>query len=333
MGLFDDFADDEDAACEEAELFVFGGILVEVRLVVVEEDGTFVDGFVRHFDGDGVDLVGIGSAAEAERGEAMVGAVWVELSGFKWLAAVDGDFHDTALRTDDVIRGGVHAFVFEGDFRAAVEREEIVRAVEERTCDRIVVRVFPPWACDVDSGMVERNRDDFFPTVGDHWFGKIGVGDFLTSGLDGRKGAFDGFKIEDVTCVFIRMDAVAGERDFPVGIDEIIRAKVELLSGNSRHAFVGGFHYQFACTFEFNDFLAHVDGRDGVVVGDFLHDGGGALHTARLQLRDVESGDGIDEKDVAVWQVMPDVADDAFHGTADGNRRRTRIVDGEFHED
>ena len=76
----------------------------------------------------------------------------------------------------------------------------------------------------------------------------------------------------------------------------------------------------------------HVDGRDGVVVGDFLHDGGGALHDIRLHVGDLGSGQRIDEEDVAVRQVMPNVADDAFHGTTDADRRRAIVVDGEFYE-
>ena len=144
--------------------------------------------------------------------------------------------------------------------------------------------VLPPWPRDVDGGMVERNRDDFLPAVGDHWFRKIGMRAFLSGGLDGGEGAFDGFHIEDVACVFVWMDAVPREGDLAVGVDEIVRAEVELLSGDARHAFVGGFHDEFAIAFKFDDFYAHVDGRDGVVVRDFLHDGGGALHDIRLHL-------------------------------------------------
>ena len=185
--LFDDFANDEDAAREEAELFVFGGILVEIRLVVVEKDGPFIDGLIRHFDGDGADLIWIGAVTEPHRGEAMICAVWIELTADVWFRTVDGDLHNTALRSDDVVCGGVESLVFEGDFGTVVKGEEIVCSVKERTCDWIVMRIFPPWSCDVDGWMVERNRDDFFPTVRDHRLRKIGMRAFLSSGLDGGK--------------------------------------------------------------------------------------------------------------------------------------------------
>lgn len=225
--LFNNVADNENAAREEAEICVFGGILIKVRLVVVEKDGAFVNWFVRHFDGDGMDLVGIRAAAEAERGEAVVCTVWVELAADIWLGAVDGDFHNTALRPDDVVGRCIQPLVFEGDSCTVVKGEEIVATVEKGSRDGIVMGVFPPWARDVDGGMVERNRDDFFPAVSDHWFRKIGMRAFLAGGFDGGKGAFDGFQIEDVACIFIWMDAVLREGDLAIGIDEIVCAKVE----------------------------------------------------------------------------------------------------------
>lgn len=314
-GSGEGFADDHDRSDVPGGAFETGGV-VDFFVAFCEDGGLIGDGGI---DGDAKGMDGVREAgSESERAQAVVCGERIKPQN-RYRFRVDGGVELAAVGSEEVVESGVGAFESEGEgFAGLCGGVEIGEESGKGTGEGVVGGEF--LEAFAEGGMGEGDEFGGFVVVrceGGGEFTRGGGG----QGVDFLEGADDGFGVEAVTGVIAGVDAIGGE-------DQFVFGSGDLLGG---HAF--GFHDHVSGGGESDDFEAHVDGGDGVVVGDLFHGGGGAGELAVGEGGDHGVDEGIDEADIDVGVVFPGLSDDAFDAFMDLGGVGAGVVDGELDED